>query len=406
MVRRDWSIISKDIGGEVLDAILTEGAQVDDTVVVIQELLAKYRKMMDDNEIELKRFCITKKLVKAPKDYPDPRKMPHVMVAMAMRKLGMNVDVGSFIEYIICKQPRESDGSGLALRAYHIKEIEDSITKNKDDPTKALQVDREWYLEQQILPPVGRYCDPIEGVQMGMLAHALGLDSNKFKHLNRGNGGGGIVDDEEDLDDKILRITNPLQKYRDICSPLKIKCRHCGCKYDFGGVFDFRTSDAKCGLICATPNCKGIVASGDREEQKKDLVSIKNSISLQLWQFINEYYGREWVCLDLSCSFRTRQIPLNGTRCPKLGCSASMKESYSASQLFDQLRYFAFLFDRNEQSKLLKQEQQNNTNFKATTLSRHHEVVCDEIHQWIRETILQRSRYYFIDCSVIFKYLM
>merc|ERR1719295_1978472 len=416
VVRRDWAIISKEVGREVLDAILTEGAQIDDTVVKVQELLQKYRTEMDENKVELKRFRITKKLVKAPADYPEPGKMPHVMVAMAMRKNGLQVDVGSFIEYIVCKQPRDGGGSGngkgVAQRAYHISEIEKSILENKADPTLALQVDREWYLEQQILPPVGRYCDPIEGVHIGLLAHSLGLDSNKFKHLQRGSngnhGGGAMMDDEEDLEDKILRITNPLQKYRDICRPLKIKCRHCQCEYDFGGVFDFRTPTAKCGLICATPGCKGIVSSTDMALKKRDIASIQNSISLQIWHFIHEYYGREWVCLDLSCSYRTRQIPLNGLRCPKLGCSAAMKESYSASQLFDQLRYFAFLFDRVEQLKLLKQEQKNNTNFAGsdTALTRHHEMVCDDIHQWIKENILERSRYYFIDCSVIFKYLM
>merc|ERR1712242_347906 len=82
-----------------------------------------------------------------------------------------------------------------------------------------------------------------------------------------------------------------------------------------------------------------------------DVVMMKNSLTLQIRSFVNAYYGREWQCLDLSCSYRTRQIPLNGLRCPKLGCSSAMRESYSASQLFDQLRYFAFLFDRVEQTK-------------------------------------------------------
>ena len=39
---------------------------------------------------------ITKRLTKAPKDYPDPRKLPHVMVAMEMLKLGMSVSTGIY----------------------------------------------------------------------------------------------------------------------------------------------------------------------------------------------------------------------------------------------------------------------------------------------------------------------
>lgn len=268
----------------------------------------------------------------------------------------------------------------------------------------ALEVDRLWYLEQQILPPVGRYCDPIEGTDMGQLANALGLDSNKFKHLIRSSNVAG--DDDDDLEDKILRITNPLQKYKDICEPFKITCRHCGVQYDFGGVFDFRKLDAKCGLVCASGNCKGIVSQESAEERALDIVSLQNALSLQLWTFISRYYAREWVCADLGCKFRTRQLGLGGNRCPKLGCSATMKESYKASQLFDQLRYFAFLFDRVEQTKLLAQEKKTNDALKGTFLSKFHEGVCDEVHAWYKKTVLERSKYYFIDSKVIFKYLV
>lgn len=272
-----------------------------------------------------------------------------------------------------------------------------------------LEVDRMWYLEQQILPPVGRYCDPIEGTDMGQLANALGLDSAKFQHLIRSsaqNGGGG--DEDDDLEDKIMRITNPLQKYKDICEPFKITCRHCRVQYDFGGVFDFRKLDAKSGLVCASRNCSGIVSQESAEERARDVVAIQNALSLQLWTFIRRYYAREWVCADLGCSFRTRQfsLGLSGNRCPKLGCSATMKESYKASQLFDQLRYFAFLFDRVEQMKLLAQEKKSNSALAGTFLTKHHETVCDEIHAWYKKTVLERSKYYFIDSKVIFKYLV
>jgi len=407
LVRRDWSIISKDVGIKVLDIILSKDKQIDDVVIGIQELLQSYRKLFDENKIELNRFVITKKLTKQPKDYPDPTKQPHVMVAMEMQKLGMNVQTGSFIEYIICTQNRDGSSvktggaskKSIAQRAYHIKEIQ-----NNDK----LQVDREWYLEQQILPPVGRYCDPIQGTDIGHLAHSLGLDSNKFAHLtgnkNGSNNNGIIDDDDQDIDDKIMRITNPLQKYNDTCQPLKIKCKLCGVTYDFGGVFNFKLPNAKCGLICASPGCKGIVSS-DKIMQKRDIASIKNTLSLQIWNFIYKYYGRKWICIDPTCNYESRQLPLNGNKCPKIGCSSNLKESYKASSLFDQLRYFSFLFDRIEQEKLLKQEQIQNKSLIDTKLTPHQKMVFDDIYKWIKETILERSRYYFIDSKVIFKYL-
>eukprot|EP01083_Nonionella_stella_P122382 368185_1 len=89
-----------------------------------------------------------------------------------MAKLGMNVNVGSFIEYIVCKQTRDGTATSgknksISLRSYHISEIEKSMKDNNNNNNKQLYIDREWYLEQQILPPVGRYCSPIEGTDIG-----------------------------------------------------------------------------------------------------------------------------------------------------------------------------------------------------------------------------------------------
>ena len=173
-----------------------------------------------------------------------------------------------------------------------------------------MEVDRKWYLEQQILPPVSRYCDPIDGTDISHLAHALGLDSNKYAHLAKRHGNGDIDNnnndgDDEDIDDKIMRITNPLQKYNDTCDALKIKCKHCGTTYDFGGVFNFKLKDAKCGLICATPNCKGLVTSSDKTES--EIFHVLKTHFLYIWQFIYKYYGRQWICIDPTCNYRTRQ---------------------------------------------------------------------------------------------------
>eukprot|EP01083_Nonionella_stella_P160040 522774_1 len=87
--KRDWSIISKQVGQDVLDCILSE-SDTEDVVVKIDELLSKYRRLMDENAIELARFVITKKLTKQPAVYPDASKQPHVMLAIQMQsKLAM-----------------------------------------------------------------------------------------------------------------------------------------------------------------------------------------------------------------------------------------------------------------------------------------------------------------------------
>jgi DNA polymerase alpha subunit A len=59
-----------------------------------------------------------------------------------------------------------------AQRAYHPDEVRRSDGK--------LQIDVEWYLSQQILPPIARLCEPIEGTSQGMLSEQLGLDASKY----------------------------------------------------------------------------------------------------------------------------------------------------------------------------------------------------------------------------------
>jgi DNA polymerase alpha subunit A len=41
-------------------------------------------------------------LSKAPRDYPNAKNMPHVMVALDMVKNGRPVNVGDHIPYVIC----------------------------------------------------------------------------------------------------------------------------------------------------------------------------------------------------------------------------------------------------------------------------------------------------------------
>lgn len=43
------------------------------------------------------------------------------------------------------------------------------------------------YLSQQIVPPVSRLCEPIEGTSMAVLAEKMGLDASKFtSHVSTG----------------------------------------------------------------------------------------------------------------------------------------------------------------------------------------------------------------------------
>ena len=123
-------------------------------------------------------------LNKNPKDYPDAKNQPHLQVALRMIADNKPVNIGDHIPYVICmpvvsaadaatpstNTHSNQGNASIASRAYHPEEI----AKN---PT--LKVDYEWYLNNQILPPISRLCEPIEGTSIAILSTHLGLDATK-----------------------------------------------------------------------------------------------------------------------------------------------------------------------------------------------------------------------------------
>jgi hypothetical protein len=65
-----------------------------------------------------------------------------------------------------------------AERAHHPEEV---LRSNG-----TLVPDVQWYLTQQLVPPIARLCEPIEGTSAATIAQHMGLDPTKF---NKGVGG-------------------------------------------------------------------------------------------------------------------------------------------------------------------------------------------------------------------------
>mgnify|MGYP001073110980 FL=1 len=119
------------------------------------------------------QFVITKGLSREPEEYTDAKSQPHVHVALQMRRQQRAVRVGDHIPYVICA----GDSESVAERAYH-----------PDDVVKAggiLEIDYQWYMSQQIHPPIARLCAPIEGTDPVLIAECLGLDGRKFAQASR-----------------------------------------------------------------------------------------------------------------------------------------------------------------------------------------------------------------------------
>lgn len=54
--------------------------------------------------------------------------------------------------------------------------LPDEFMKNK------LKIDQKWYLTQQLLPPISRLIDPLNGIDSVFLAECFGVEQSHFVH--------------------------------------------------------------------------------------------------------------------------------------------------------------------------------------------------------------------------------
>jgi len=187
MKRREYCALSKTVSQYVLDQILS-GEATEIVVERIHEYLATIGEDMRASKIKLDEFIIHKRLGKSPEDYPDAKSQPHVQVALRMKTRNVAVRAGDVIPYIFCSEGGEVGHSALqAERARHPDElrkggIETQIGEYRTSwisilLSKCVLADYEYYLAHQILPPIERLCDPIEGTDRARLAECLGMSS-------------------------------------------------------------------------------------------------------------------------------------------------------------------------------------------------------------------------------------
>lgn len=375
LVRRDWCVLSRDVGNKVLDVILS-GEPCEEVVEKVHTIMRKVAENVRNGKVGLGSFVITKGMNKAPRDYPNASGLPHVQVALRLQKMGKHVNVGDHIPFVVCEaeapsppasSPDRSGGvtvtevkpevkaeqktevkgeakaeaagtttstaaeaasggsgsgsspqasspaatasvatptaaatpatvgsamtpvtparhqktgakQGFAMRARHPTEIAKSAGR--------LKVDREWYLAQQLLPPIARLCEPIEGTSQAQLAACLGLDSSRF-HKTYMN-----ADGEEDDDFAIKALVPPAERYKDavkfpvqcltcgnrtcvvVCTACAAQCVcarlacfadvcmvRCALSRTFPGMFNYTPSGGECGIRCSVKGCDGLLAA-------------------------------------------------------------------------------------------------------------------------------------------------
>jgi DNA polymerase alpha subunit A len=338
LVRRDWCVQSKDTGRYVTDQILS--GMVSETVLQnIHNHLEELAAAMRNGDLPLEKYVITKGLSRHPNDYPDAKSLPHVFVAQAMLKSNRAVNKGDHIPYIITVEPEASEGeakknTSSTERARHPDEI-----KRSDG---ALKPDIEWYLTQQILPPVSRLCEPIDGTSQAILAEKLGLDSKRFKSTS---GPFNAADDQDLIDYVPASQLEDKKRFHDV-DRIQMTCQKCNEDNEFRGFFWVEMGDGSpwvnSGLRCPNPACRHPLWGFN---DKDDCVAAwKNKMDLWTRRITSQYYQGAMRCNETGCNLETRQLSVNGPACLRRGCTGRMSAAVSESTLYTHLKYLECLF--------------------------------------------------------------
>lgn len=330
MKRREYCNLSKEVSSELLNAILS-GDESEAVITRIHDYLRETSTKMREGVIPLPKYTIFTKLGKAPNEYPNADSMPQVQVALRDIARGKPVRKDDVISYIITGDGKTTS-EAAAKRAYSPQDV------MKAD--SGLKPDVEWYLYKQIFPPVERLCANISGTDTVRLADCLGLDVHKYSINNSASNGGNDVDIhplESQIDDEV--------RFKDAYR-LTLRCRTCKSTFGFEGLISSVDICSPTGITC---RCGHVLST----------ISIVAQLEHQIRQQTSKYYEGWLVCDDQACGNRTRQMSVYGHRClgPKglgHGCLGKMQYEYTEKMIYNQLLYFATLFDVEKAKKAAK----------------------------------------------------
>ncbi|OXH31047.1 DNA polymerase alpha subunit A [Cryptococcus neoformans] len=323
MKRREFSKVSKDASAAVLKEILS-GEATEVVVEKIHGLLTKLGEAVRNSEIPIDDYIIFKRLGKNPEDYPDKKSQPHVQVALRMKQKGATVRAHDVIPYIICLDEHGKGGkTASADRAFH----PDDLRRQGSE----LKIDHEYYLDQQILHPILRLCETIEGTERARLAECLGLDPLRYTSA-------GTVEAQEKEFFTFDSQISDNDRFRD-ADPLNLVCPSCKEETVFVGLPSDASemSNIRANGICCN-SCQTVIHPA----------SLQLQLENQIRSHISKYYLGWMTCDGEGCGLRTRAMSVYGKRCLgfiKENCWGTMRLEYTDAKLYNQLLYYRSLFD-------------------------------------------------------------
>jgi DNA polymerase alpha subunit A len=315
--------------------------------------LEELAKKMRNNELPLEKYTITKGLSKHPNDYPDGKSQAHVQVAKMMLKNNRPVNTGDHIPYIITAQLENSGAESTgkapspAERARHPEEIARS--------NGVLKPDVEYYLAQQILPPVARLCEPIQETSQRLLAEKMGLDSTKYSnHV----GSGELKEDDDEVNYTPASMKSDEERFAGV-EKFMMLCTACNVSSEFPGVFHVIKSAEgdHCveGLRCVNPDCPRPQFWGQKN-YFECFSRISNSMAVWVYNLQRKYYQGIIRCDEPMCGLETRQLSVHGGVCLRRGCNGKMLSICTEKVIHTHLKYLETLFDREHAARQLEEK--------------------------------------------------
>ena len=325
MKRREYCALSKEASQRLLNEILS-GEDQEVVLNKVHDYLRELAEKMKEFAVPVQKYVIYTKLSKSPDQYPNKETMPPAQVALRDIARGKTIRPGDVISYIVTSGDAETSSLPPAKRSYSPQDVL--------KPSSGLKPDVEFYLLKQIFPPIERLCAPIPGTDAVRLAECLGLDARKYQ-INTSSStrqqDSEIYPLESQIPDSV-RFANSVR--------LTLQCRFCKEQSVFEGLANSPQMCSANGVICPNQSC----------QKPFSVLTITAQLETQIREQTARYYEGWLVCDDSACGNRTRQISVYGHRClgPRgraEGCLGRMAYEYSEKQMYNQLLYFAGLWD-------------------------------------------------------------
>jgi DNA polymerase alpha subunit A len=335
LVRRDWSLLSKNALQYCVDQILHSETTLDNCRMSILDQMKKISEEI--REYPTEEFIISKEISKDPSEYPDIRQLPHVIIAKRLKEKKVNIKVKDRIPYLICvyKNDELKNKSNITDRAFHPSEYEE----RKDE----LEIDYQYYLSSQVFPPVLRICKHIEGkikkmkkgINSQVLSEYLGIKSTSQYYNSTNN-----YDHDKDMRFQYLYNFGYLKEKMNI---QKFKCKNCDSELSF----DFEKKIIN--IIENEEENRSKLLTCENCEEEIEVYLIENWIQGNYRNLLKKYYEgkpfkneiKGWI---KNKDERSKVFSIDGSILIEEKKSEGKME-YSNFDLFEDLEYFLSLFN-------------------------------------------------------------